>query len=258
MTIVDSLQLMHSTPNENCALDASGKLKDASEVDFFNSPSDVRPISGPGTVLLSPSPPERSSRPVRNSNRKKFHQALLNKAIPTDIDDLESHPPAPAGNMRQAGKGRLVESDGEDDPGGRATQKGAGRHNGKCSKPLVPPPQSAMHRFLKTGDDKSPGHAQAQPTPLLPPDRPPQTGNKNSLSHLIQAPTLPVSLLPSEQLSSPSPAKGVNQIAANISIGSDSDTSDLKGSTEACADVLTIFSEEIVEKKRGYRCSICV
>ncbi|KAG6883693.1 hypothetical protein C0992_008116, partial [Termitomyces sp. T32_za158] len=35
---------------ENCALNADGTLKDASEITFFHSPSDKRPISAPNTL----------------------------------------------------------------------------------------------------------------------------------------------------------------------------------------------------------------
>lgn len=49
------------SPDRDCALDADGNLMDASQINFFNSPSDERPISGPGVTPSSPTPTANKS-----------------------------------------------------------------------------------------------------------------------------------------------------------------------------------------------------
>lgn len=83
-----------STP-ENCALDENGNLKNASEITFFNSPSDEKPISGPGlTIPTSPlAPAFKTGRPRRNANQAKFHHALAADKMDSDDDDAKDNPP---------------------------------------------------------------------------------------------------------------------------------------------------------------------
>lgn len=77
-------KLFMSLEDENpfgCAISKDGhSLKEASEINFFGSPSDSIPISGPNAkiICVDPiSPTPASTRPVRNSNREKLRHAIL-------------------------------------------------------------------------------------------------------------------------------------------------------------------------------------
>ena len=77
-----------SSENE-CARDEHGNLKDASEISFFFSPSDGKPISGPNCDPPSPSPAasKARSRPQRNTNQTKFYEAINQEDLPSDCDN---------------------------------------------------------------------------------------------------------------------------------------------------------------------------
>lgn len=73
------------SPDRDCALDADGNLMDASRINFFNSPSDEHPISGPNITQLSPTPVAAKTifqRPQRNSNQSKYQDAIISINLP--------------------------------------------------------------------------------------------------------------------------------------------------------------------------------
>ena len=84
--------MLSSMSSENeCARDEHGNLKDASEISFFFSPSDDKPMSGPVCDPPSPSPlraPNPSSRPQRNSDQSKFYSAIAQDELGSDCDNL--------------------------------------------------------------------------------------------------------------------------------------------------------------------------
>lgn len=104
-----------STPTESCALDKDGNLKDASDITFFHSPSDEKPLSGPGYLPNSPTPV--SKRPRRNANQAKFREALAADKQDSDFDEEAeaSKPVAPklSSSNKKRKKQTLVNSDSD-------------------------------------------------------------------------------------------------------------------------------------------------
>lgn len=217
-----------SASDRGCALDENGNLMDASRIIFHHSPSDERPISGPGVTPPSPTPVITSTtqRPQRHSNRSKFHNALAYDKLNSDEElGPSSHSKKPT----VSNKRKKDLSDGDTDaPATQPTRRRKKKHVPK--KSLKTGANAAVGLFLRKPEDVSTACLEAD------------------LPSTVTPPSIP--------LDSPSPLSSANNAASvstSISIKE-------KDEHESGADVLTVFRR--VEgnedgKNKKFECTVC-
>lgn len=223
-----------STP-ENCALDGNGNLKDASEITFFNSPSDEKPISGPGLIIpTSPSPAFTTKRPRRNANQAKFHHALAADKMDSDADEANVNPPPPKLSSAIKKRKKQTTTDNDSDTA-RPVPAPKTKLKPPAKKVKATETQIAQ-RFLKKSSDVP--HTVTTTTSITVTQNPPDAPTSN-----LNVPTPP-----------PNP----------LSDDTDIETPDVSVrvavTTRRCArsDVLTFCRELAVDEEGGnFECLIC-
>lgn len=252
------------SPDRDCALDADGNLMDASQINFFNSPSDERPISGPGVTPSSPTPATKqiSSRPQRNSNRTKYLTAIAFEKLDSDEDDINTTVCAP--NPSRAAKRKKVQSDS--DGVSEITSSISGTKRKAGPKPLLKKGKTtAVNRFLKKSDDVA-----SQAAPPLAPTAVTTASGSNSQTHECRSSpplptTTPISVTPSISIDSASPSQTSSNDTepANISV---SISIDAMGASnrKSSADVAPLFKRLKRREEDGtvvwdnkYECIVC-
>lgn len=225
-----------SASDRGCALDEDGNLMDASRIIFHHSPSDERPISGPGVTPPSPTPVITSTtqRPQRHSNRSKFHNALAYDKLNSD-EELGPSSQSKKPTVSNKRKKDLSDSD-TDAPATQPTRRRKKKHVPKKNSNLKTGANAAVGLFLRKPEDVSTARLEADPALL------PLTVTRDTT--------------PSVSLDSPSPpSSGNNAASVSISISIKE-----KDEHESGADVLTVFRR--VEgnedgKNKKFECTVC-
>lgn len=254
------------SPDRDCALDADGNLMDASQINFFNSPSDERPISGPGVTPSSPTPATKqiSSRPQRNSNRTKYLSAIAFEKLDSDEDDINTTVCAP--NPSRAAKRKKVQSDS--DGVSEITSSISGTKRKAGPKPLLKKGKTtAVNRFLKKSDDVA---SQPEAAPPLAPTAVTTASGSNSQTHECRSSpplptTTPISVTPSISIDSASPSQTSSNDTepANISVSISIDATGASN-RKSSADVAPLFKRLKRREEDGtvvwdnkYECIVC-
>lgn len=247
------------SPDQDCALDADGKLMDASQINFFNSPGDERPISGPGVTPSSPTPAAKQvpGRPQRNSNRSKYLQAIASEKLDSD-EDIDTVP-----KPSQAAKRKKAQSDSDGDSE-VTTNSGTKKKTGpkrllKKGKTTV---NNAVNQFLKKSGD-----IQVAPQAAPPPAVTTASGSQTH-QHLSSSPsptTALISLTPSTATNSASLSQTSSNDTepANISVSISIDATGASN-RKSSADVAPLFKRLKRREEDGtvvwdnkYECIVC-
>lgn len=242
--------------SENCALDKNGNLMDASQISFFNSPSDEKPISGPGADPPSPSPASKHhggshTRPQRNSNRSKYNEAIAAVTLDSDFD-CDDPSPGPAivkePSNRKRKKQQLRDSDTDLAQAPSTSQAVRKKATAKKAKTNA---SHAAHHFVKkpTPSEQQPltNSSQSQLSPASQTDIP-TVGNSESVDKLES----PLSSNSSPQPITGNAAKPSTDISISVVVES--------GERGGKEDVLTVCHEleEANDSQSGkYHCMIC-
>lgn len=260
--------LLLSSPSDNCALDKNGSLMDASQISFFNSPSDERPISGPGMVHVepaSPSPvpkgPKLTSRPKRNANRSKYHQAIA--ALDSESDNNLQPVPALVTSKEPSTRKRKKQALSDSDIGPTAVA---------VSGPSAAPPVLVAGTPSLSLPPKKTGSSTTRPAAKKAKSNP---GNKTSLAtahhylkrsalitQQLEAPDTTPTSLPSTETASKEPASDNDSPCTSDDSDSNASSSESmkRSGRPGKEDVLTVCVEVVKAKKdrKGkYECTIC-
>lgn len=240
-----------STPTESCALDKDGNLKDASDITFFHSPSDEKPLSGPGYLPNSPTPV--SKRPRRNANQAKFREALAADKQDSDYDEEAeaSKPIAPklSSSNKKRKKQTLVNSD-SDTPATSVPKKKTKPKQAKVSATSLGP---AKHFLKKSSDVTVPSSLAAGNEAVTTTTSITVTSGQASESQITTTSTTSApTTLPSNSPINNSSDTDIE--APDVSISVAVSTSRRKAKN----DVLTICREVSLEEEGGrFECLIC-
>lgn len=255
--------LLLSSPSDNCALDKNGSLMDASQISFFNSPSDERPISGPGMVHVepaSPSPvpkgPKLTSRPKRNANRSKYHQAIA--ALDSESDNNLQPVPALVTSKEPSTRKRKKQALSDSDIGPTVAVSG----------PSAAPPVLVADTPSLSLPPKKTGSSTTRPVAKKAKSNP---GNKTSLAtaHHYLKRSAPITQqleapesLPSTETASKEPASDNDSPCTSDDSDSNASSSESmeRSGRPGKEDVLTVCVEVVKAKKdrKGkYECTIC-
>lgn len=212
---------------------------EASQIAFFNSPSDERPISGPAINPPSPSPVPKLtvSRPQQNSNRSKYLEALAASKLDSDIDETEETIAPSSSKATTSRKRNRKQGDSDSDS---VPKKKSGPK--RLVKKLKPATKSASQLFLKPihksperTDTVSLATSPTTPTPI------------DSVPILHQASA-------GAQINPSTSNDGETKVSVSVSVSNGT------GKVRGIADVLTFCNE--IEKptstKTGlYDCHVC-
>lgn len=225
--------------HENCALDEHGNLMEASQIAFFHSPSDARPISGPFDLEAgaaeppspSPAPKLNLARPQHNSNRAKFHEALAASKLDSDIDKPQEIA-VPSTSKATTSRNRNRKQSESDNETVQKKKKPGPKIAIKKRKPAI---KSTVQLFLKP-IDKSHGQ--------------PDT-NTTSASPL---PTTTTPLSEDTQVKSSACDDGNTKVTVSVSVTAGS------GQVKGIADILTFCDEKTKPTQTAtglYDCHVC-